>query len=188
MTIRRTVLRVGVLVMLALAVAGPGVARQAAVPPSPDQIVRQWFDRWNALGSGAEAVDAFVALYETGALHLTGPSPDQRGTATYRGQEGLRVLAARVAATQEKMTYRLETETAREDTATLFHRTDGPWGGPAMAVQFVAVYTDRTTQKRYSQPGAAFFQLVGDKIHRARIYYAEGERTEVEQDTRRRPG
>ena len=190
MRIRVPVARVSVLMLLVLASARAGTAQPAAsaATTAPDQIVRQWFDRWNALGSEPEAIPALLALYEPSALHITGPSPDQRGTATYRGWAAIQLLAVRVAASQEKMTYRLETETAREETATLFHRTDGPWGGPAVAVQFVAVYTDKASQRRYTQPGAAFFQLSGGKIHRARIYFAEGERTEVEPDVRRRPG
>jgi hypothetical protein len=123
-----------------------------------------------------------------GALHITAPSPDQRGTATYRNPDGLRVYFARLAATQERLAYRIETETAREETATLMHATNGPWGGPAVAVQIVAAYTDKQSRKRYAIPGAAFFQLANGKIHRARIYFAEGERAEVEpQPTRRRP-
>ncbi len=53
------------------------------------------------------------------------------------------------------------------------HSTNGPWGGPALAVQIVAVYTDKESKKRYSTPGAAFFQIANGKIRRARIYYAE---------------
>ena len=187
MRMRVCVVRVLVWLLLVLASA-PGGTAQTATTTTPDQLVRLWFERWNALGSGPGAIDELLSLYEPAALHITGPSADQRGTATYRGAEGLRVLATTVAASREKMTYRIDTETAREETATLFHRTDGPWGGSAVAVQFVAVFTERTTQKRYTQPGAAFFQLAGGKIHRARIYYAEGEKTEVEPEARRRPG
>jgi hypothetical protein len=167
---------------LVLAAAG------AAQPPAPDQVVKQWFDRVNALGSSPEAVEALVSLYEPEALHITGPSKDQRGTATYRGHDGLRVLFTRMAATTERPTYRIEIETAREESVQLMHTATGPWGGPAVAVQMVAVYTDKESQKRYAIPGAAFFQLVNGRIHRARLYYAEGERAEVEPEpTRRRP-
>ena len=159
-----------------------------AQPAPPDQIVKQWFDRWNAIGSGPEAIEALLALYEPTALHLTGPSKDQRGTATYRGPEGLRVLFNRIAATEERLAYRIESETAREETAQLMHTTSGPWGGPAIGVQIVAVSTDKESKKRYSTPGAAFFQIANGKIRRARIYLADGERAEVEPEpTRRRP-
>jgi ketosteroid isomerase-like protein len=159
-----------------------------AQPTPPDQIVKQWIDRWNAIGAGPEAIDAVLALYEPDALHITGPSPDQRGTATYRGHDGLRVLLNRIAATEERLGYRIETETAREETAQLMHATTGPWGGPAVAVQLVAVSTDIASKKRYATPGAAFFQFANGKIRRARVYFADGERAEVEAETtRRRP-
>ena len=159
-----------------------------AQPTPPDQLVRQWVDRWNAIGTDPKAIDLLIDMYAPDALHITGPSKDQRGTATYRGHDGLRVLLNRIAATEERLTYRIETETAREESTQLMHTTNGPWGGPAVAVQIVAVYTDRQAKKRYAIPGAAFFQLANGKIHRARIYYAEGERAEVEPEpTRRRP-
>jgi ketosteroid isomerase-like protein len=98
------------------------------------------------------------------------------------------VLAERIAATEDRRAYRLETETARETTAQLFHVTAGPWGGPAVAVQIVAVYTDHASQKRYATPGAAFFQLSDGKIRRARVYLGDGERAEIEPDpTKKKP-
>ena len=143
----------------------------------------------NALGADPKTVEAFVELYDPDALHIAGPTADQRGTATYRGHDGIRVMAQRIAATEDRRTYRIETETARETTEQLFHQTTGPWGGPALAVQIVAAYTDRATEKRYAIPGAAFFQLSAGKIRRARVYLGEGERAEVEPEpTRKRPG
>lgn len=170
----------------------PAASAQAPAPASadasPEAIVRLWIDRWNALDAAPETLDAFVALYDADALHIAGPTPDQRGTATYRGHRGIRAMAARVAADQDRRTYRIESETARETTALLFHQTSGPWGGPAVAVQIVAAYTDRATQKRYATPGAVFFQFAGGRIRRARVYLGEGERAEVEAaPTRRRP-
>jgi hypothetical protein len=151
------------------------------------EIVRAWVARWNALGSDTPAaIDDLLALYSPDALHITGPSPDQRGTATYRGHDGIRVLAARVAATQQRLSYRIETETANEQTAELFHVATGPWKGPSVAVQLVAVYTERDGGKRWVLPAAAFFQLADGKIRRARIYYAEGEKAEVEAEPERR--
>jgi SnoaL-like domain len=176
--------RIGFLVAALLACSFETAAQQAP----PEQVVRQWFDRWNSIGSGPEAIDALVALYEPTALHITGPSKDQRGTATYRGPEGLRVLFNRIAASEERLAYRIESETAREETVQLMHTANGPWGGPAVGVQIVAVFTDKESKKRYSTPGAAFFQIANGKIRRARIYLADGERAEVEAETtRKRP-
>ncbi len=169
-------------------VPAPVPAPAPAVEATADAVVRLWIDRWNALGDAPETLDAFVALYAPDALHIAGPTADQRGTATYRGHRAIRAMAARVAAETDRRTYRIESETAHEATALLFHQTTGPWGGPAVAVQIVAVSTDRTTHKRYVTPGAVFFQLEGGTIRRARVYLGEGERAEVEPEpTRKRP-
>lgn len=171
-----------------LMLAAPAAAQSAPPADSPAAIVRQWIERLNALGDAPATLDAFVALYTADALHITGPTPDQRGTATYRGHQGIRVFAARLAAREERRIYRLETETARETTASLVHETPGPWGGPAVSVQIVATYTDAATSTRYAAPGAVFFQLENGKIRRTRLYMADGERAEVEAEpTRKRP-
>lgn len=169
-------------------------ARQAATRPStpedasPAGVVQQWIQRINALSDTPDTIDRFVALYEAEALHIAGPSPDQRGTATYRGHRGIRAWATRLAAHEQRRTYRLETETARETTASLVHETTGPWGGAAVAVQIVASYTEAETRKRVVAPGALFLQLSGGTIRRARLFIGDGERAEVEAEpTRRRP-
>lgn len=168
------------------AAAQPAPPATPAEPPAA--IVRRWIERLNALSDQPATLDAFVALYAPDALHITGPTPDQRGTATYRGHDGIRVLATRIAASEERRVYRLETETARETTASLVHETAGPWGGPAVAVQIIATYTDAASKKRYAAPGAVFFQIAEGRIRRARVYVSDGERAEVEAEpTRRRP-
>lgn len=173
---------------LVLAWASPALAQTPTASASPATIVRQWIERLNALSDAAATLDAFVALYAPDALHVTGPTPDQRGTATYRGHQGIRVFASRLAAREERRAYRLETETARETTASLIHETPGPWGGPAVAVQIVATYTDAATKTRYAAPGAVFFQIENGTIRRSRVYVGDGERAEVEvEPTRKRP-
>jgi hypothetical protein len=153
-----------------------------------EALVKLWFERWNALSEATATHDALAALYAPDALHLAGPSPDQRGTTTFRGPDGVRALAARVAASETRRTWRIDTDTARESTAQLIHVATGPWGGSSIAVQVVAVYTDRATGKRYAMPGAAFFQVEGATFRRVRIYLVDGERAEVEAEpTRRRP-
>ena len=175
-----------VLMMVALAsqVATPPPAAPAA---SPEALVRAWFDRWNALDGSEASVEAWVALYQPDALHIAGPASHQKGTVTFRGHDGLRTLAATTVAATERPAYRIDIETAREQTALLFHTAAGPWGGPSVAVQFAAVYTLKATGTRYVTPGAAFFQLVDGRIRRARIYLAADERAEVEPEPKRRP-
>jgi hypothetical protein len=171
------------------AVEGQTAAPGPAADTSPAAVVRQWLERLNALSEAPETLDRFVALYDGEALHIAGPTPDQRGTATYRGHRGVRAWAQQLVTREPKRAYRLETETARETTASLVHTTTGPWGGPAVAVQIVATYTDAATGKRYVAPGALFLQLVeGGAIRRARLFIGDGERAEVEAEpTRRRP-
>jgi SnoaL-like domain len=183
--------RVALLVLLCACSSPAVLGAQTPAPAAdaaPAAVVRQWLDRLNALSDAPATLDAFVALYAPDALHIAGPTPDQRGTATYRGHRGIRVMAARLAAAEERRVYRLETETARETTASLIHETSGPWGGPAVAVQIIATYTDAATKTRYAAPGAVFFQLSGGLIRRARVYISDSERAQVEAEpTRRRP-
>src|SRR6476661_3535825 len=173
--------------LLALSLAASlGVAPPAPDPASADeQLVRRWVERWNRLRGTPGADDPLVELYAPDALHITGPNPDQRGTATYRGHDGIRALAAKVADEQEKLAWRIETETANDKTATLVHVAAGPWGGPSVAVQLVEVYTDKASGKRWLVPGAGFFQVADGKIRRLRLYMADGERVEVEPDRKR---
>jgi hypothetical protein len=167
-------------------VAVPGTV--GAQANDAEALVKRWFERWNALTEAPATHDALAALYAADALHLAGPSPDQRGTATFRGPDGVRALAARVGASEVRRAWRIDSETARESTAQLIHVATGPWGGASVAVQLVAAYTDRATGKRYVVPGAAFFQVEGTTFRRVRVYLGDGERAEVEPEpTRRRP-
>jgi ketosteroid isomerase-like protein len=172
---RGVAIGIGMVAWSLSAAAQPAPSRPPAEPPPA--IVRQWIERLNALSDQPATLDAFVALYTTDALH-----------ATYRGHDGIRVLAARIAASEERRVYRLETETARETTTSLMHETAGPWGGPAVAVQIIATYTDAVLKKRFAAPGAVFLQIADGRIRRARVYISESERAEVEPEpTRRRP-
>jgi len=175
-----------------LVALGLGAQQPVTPPPAADEregetLVRMWFDRWNALDGSAASVDAWVALYQPDALHIAGPASHQKGTVTFHGHEGLRAVAALTTAALERPAYRIDIETAREQSAHLFHRAPGPWGGPSIAVQFAAVYTLKETGVRYVTPGAAFFQILDGKIRRARIYLAADERAEGEPEPKPRP-
>lgn len=163
---------------------------QAKPPESADaqKIVEAWFTRWNALDGTAASAQAIVDLYTPDALHSTGPANHQLGTVTFHGHEGIQKMVGDYVAAYEKPSFRIEAVTAREQTARLFNSANGPWGGPAVAVEFVAAHTSREDGKRLMCPGAAFFQIEKGKIRRLRIYMSTGELVEVEPDTpRRRP-
>lgn len=177
-----------VLTMLALGIQSAPAPPAAAQGAEAEALVRAWFDRWNGLDGTPASVEAWVALYQPDALHITGPASHQRGTVTFTGHDGLRALAAATTAATERPAYRIDIESAREQAALLFHAAEGPWGGPSVAVQFAAVYTLKENGTRYVTPGAAFFQVADGRIRRARIYLASDERAEVEPEpVRRRP-
>src|SRR5262245_555656 len=175
-------------VLVVLTMVGQAAPAPAAVSAAEaEALVRAWFDKWNQLDGSQASLDAWIASSEPDALHTAGPASHQKGTVTFRGHEGLSALAAMTVATTERPAYRLEIETAREQSAVLFHTAAGPWGGPSVGVQFAAVYTEKATFTRYVTPGAAFFQIAGGKIRRARIYLASGERAEVEPQGKKKP-
>jgi len=165
-------------------VAAEAAREDPTEPLDATRVVETWFERWNALDGTPETEQAFVDLYEADALHTTGPASHQLGTVNYRGRDALRKLAADVVESFERQTFRIETVTEHEQSLRLFNTASGPWGGPSIAVEFVGAYTSREDGKRYVCPGAAFFQILDDKIHRLRIYLATGELAEVEPDLR----
>ena len=75
--------------------------------------------------------------------------------------------------------FRIETVTANEQSVKLFYVAAGPWGGPAVGVQYVGAYTDRQTKKRFMYPGAAFFHIKDGKILYARFYSTRDEVAEI---------
>lgn len=150
------------------------------VPSDEEAVVRAWFEQVNALDDTDESVEALVELYAADALHITGPESHQLGTVTFAGHENIRTMARELAARYHDFRFRIEVITAREESATLFHRAEGPWGGASVAVEYVAAYTRRDDEQRFMFPGAAFFQLEEGKIRRLRLYHATGEVAPVE--------
>ena len=165
---------------LLLSVAVLAAASLIEAPESENDVVSAWFERMNALDESEESVDALIALYQPDALHITGPESHQLGAVTYAGHENIRKMARDFVATYESPRFRVEVVTAREQSLSLFHRADGPWGGASVAVEYVAAYTRREDGTRTMAPGAAFFQLADGKIRRARFYFATGETAPVQ--------
>ncbi len=150
-------------------------------PSDGTRLVEAWFDAVSALDGSEASIERLVSLYLPDALHVEGPAGEhQRGTVTFEGAANIRTMAGRVCETYERIVYRIESVTANETSATLFHRADGPWGGEAVAVQYWAAYTRRADGVRLTHPGAAFFQIQSGKIRRLRLYASDGERAEVE--------
>ena len=163
-----------------LLVLGYTVQERAPEPTAKDVVV-SWIDAVNALArDDEEAVDAFVSLYREDALHITGPEAHQRGAVTFSGHDNIRNMALDLAERYDGLHYRIEVVTASETSKSLFHVADGPWGGPSVAVAYVAAFTRREDGVRFMVPGAAFFQIQEGKIRRVRQYVAAGEMAEVE--------
>lgn len=155
-----------------------------------EQLVREWFQRLNALDDwfismeGKEehepVVNRFIELYDPEALQLVGPNENQLGTAPYHRHQGIRKWTDDFARTFVQLAYRLEVQTVKEKTASLIYATPMPWGGAAVSVEFVAVYSLRQNRKKYAAPGAAFFQFSEDgKIQRLRLFIPKDEAYEV---------
>lgn len=153
---------------------------QETPPPTAQEIVESFFERLNALDGSDASVAAFVALYQEDAQHITGPESHQLGTVTFDGHRNLRKMARDIGTRYSDVGFRIETITAREQTVRLFHQTEGPWGGSAVAVEYVAAVTRASDGRRLFHPGAAFFQIRDGKIRRVRIYMSPGEQAEVE--------
>ena len=146
---------------------------------TPQQIVEEWFIRWNALDGTEAAANRLLELYALDSLHMTGPNVRQIGTAVFEGRDGIRRMADDFAKANTQIAFHIEYTTANELSRRLFHTADGPWGDLGIAVEYVGAYTVRETNKRYMYPGAAFFQIQSGKIRRLRLYIASAEMAEV---------
>lgn len=155
------------------------ISQESAAPEASD-LVETYFERLNALDETEATVEAFVALYEKDAQHITGPESHQLGAVTFDGHRNLRKMARDIGSRFSNIAFRVETVTAHEQTARLFHEAEGPWGGSAVAVEVVAAVTRKSDGIRLFHPAAFFFQLRDGKIRRVRVYAALGEQAEVE--------
>jgi hypothetical protein len=156
------------------------IAQQRPGRPEPKAIVEEWFLRWNALDGSPESIQRFVDLYHPNAMHQTTGTEKQIGPVFLEAPGGVRKLAEDFSRENTEAAFRFETATANELSEQLFYVTEGPWQGPAVAVQFVGAYTVRTTKKRFFYPGAAFFHIKDGKILHARFYSARDEVAEVQ--------
>lgn len=154
-------------------------AQQKPGGPAPRKVVEEWFQRWNGLDGSEPSIQKFLELYQPNALHQVGPSAKQIGPVFFEAREGIRKMAEDFSRANTEAAFRIETVTANEKSMQLFYVTEGPWGGPAVGVQYVGAYTVRETKKRYIYPGAAFFHIKDGKILYARFYSTRDELAEV---------
>ena len=125
-------------------------------------------------------VESFVALYRPDAFFFVRPNENQLGPVMYYEHSGVRAWADYYARTFFDLAYRVNAQTAREITADLFYSTPLPWGGLAVSVELTAIYTFRDGEKKFTAPGAAFFQFAEDgKIQKLRLYELKDETFEV---------
>jgi ketosteroid isomerase-like protein len=156
-----------------------GQAAPTKPQPNPEDIVRQWFDSWNKLDGSDAATKRLLELYRPDAFHQTTPNEKQLGEVRFEGQEKIRKMIDDFAKANKEINFRIQAVTANEKAVELIHVTPGPWGGSSVAVQYAAAYTSRKDNRRWTYPGAAFFQIQDGKIRGARFYMARDEIMEV---------
>ena len=146
-----------------------------------EQVVLNWFNRWNALDGSDSATEKVLELYRADAMHLRGPNSRQVGLVTFNGADAIRKMVSDFARDNELINYRIQSVTALGVSSNLLHTSAGPWGGVGVGVEFVAVYTERDTDRRFMHPGAMFFQIQEGRIRRLRTYLGDREKLEITQ-------
>jgi hypothetical protein len=154
---------------------------------SAENLVREWLKRLNALADWVptkdgptQLVEKFAELYDPAALQLTGPNPNQMGTVIYSGLEGVRKWAGDFARTYSHAEYRIQEHTQQVKTAALFYTAGAPWGSLDVAVELGTFYSMRESQKKFSTPGAAFFDFTPEgKIKFLRLFLQKDETIEI---------
>jgi hypothetical protein len=142
---------------------------------SPQELVREWFRRWNALDGSDAAAKRFIDLYQPTAIHQTEPSEKQIGPVYYEGHEALRKLVDDFAKAATQVAFQIDKVSSGPKSVELFFMSEGPWEGPAVGVQYTGTYADRITKKRHSFPGFAVFYIENGKIRHARFYTTRDE-------------
>jgi hypothetical protein len=159
--------------------AGPASAQRPAALSTPEDVVREWFRRWNALDGTDASVRRLIDLYTPDCVNQVPPSAAQIGPVYMVGPDGVRKMADDFLRDFTLPADRIDKITAEGKSVELFYKTQGPWGGPAVAVQYTQEATDRVTKRRYSLPAFAVFHIRDGKIRYARFY---GTRVETREE------
>jgi len=144
--------------------------RSAPAPNSPEDIVREWFRRWNALDGSEASIKRLIDLYMPDGVNEVPPSDQQIGAVYMQGPDGVRKMAGDFLKDWMLPADRIDTVPVDGKNIPLFYKSQGPWGGPAVGVQYTQVATDRISKKRFSLPAFAVFHVEGGKIRYARFY------------------
>ena len=145
-------------------------SRQAPAPNAAEEIVREWFRRWNALDGSEASIKRLIDLYVPDNVNQVPPSDQQIGAVYMEGPDGIRKMAEDFLKEWTLPADRIDAITLDGKTTQLFYKSQGPWGGPAIGVQYTQVATDRASKKRFSLPAFAVFHIEGGKIRYARFY------------------
>ncbi len=175
---KAAVIAASALLVSVLLMAQSPLSRQQQ-QPKPEEVVRLWFERWNALDGSEQATNKLMELYRPDAFHQTSPTEKQLGQVRYEGQASIRKMIENFASVNKEITYRIDSVIGNEKSVQIIHVADAPWGGFSAAVQFVGAYTTRKDNRRWMTPGSAFFQIQDGKIRGARFYVPLGETMEV---------
>ena len=162
-----------------IALLSVSLLAQQPASSKPEDIVKDWMQRWTQLvGTDASAM-RFAELYLPDGVHETGPNARQKGLVYYEGQSDVQKMAKAFGEANGEITFRINPTTANEKSSELMHLGDGPWGGPSIAVEYVTAYTVKKDKKRYMSTGAAFIQIQNGKIRRTRLYAPREEVMEI---------
>jgi len=145
----------------------------------PEQIIGLWFDRWNALDGTEQTTNQLLELYRPEAFHQMGPNAKQVGSVRYEGITAIRKMVDDFGKANKDISFKVQAVSANEKSGELLHLTQGSWGGPYVALQYIAAYTGRSDNRRWMYPGAAFFQIQDGKIRGVRFIAARDETMEV---------
>jgi hypothetical protein len=173
-----TKIALAVLVVLCAFTTDAPAQQKRAPAAAPQELVREWFRRWNALDGTDLTAKRFIDLYEPTAIHQTEPSEKQIGPVYYEGHEALRKLVDDFTRAATQSAFHIDKVTSGGKNVELFFMSEGPWDGPAVGVQYTGVYIDRNTKKRHSFPGFAVFHIENGKFRHVRFYTARDENLE----------
>ena len=162
-----------------IALLSVSLLAQQPASSKPEDIVKDWMQRWTQLDGTDASATRFAELYLPDGVHETGPNARQKGLVYYEGQSDVQKMAKAFGEANGEITFRINPTTANEKSSELMHVSDGPWGGPSIAVEYVAAYTVKKDKKRYMATGAAFIQIQNGKIRRTRLYAPREEIMEI---------